>query len=72
MKCTALVRRCWERVSENVKESYPSLKPANKLFLVLLIRITRIVRFELLEMFPAKEKWLLIQQDIIDAHNDVK
>ena len=59
-------------VTENVKETYPSLKPANKLLLVLLIRITRIVPFELIEMFPTKEKYLLIQQDIINAHNDVK
>jgi hypothetical protein len=41
-------------VSENVKGTYPSLEPANKLFIVLLIRISRIIPSELLKMFTSK------------------
>jgi hypothetical protein len=41
-------------IGENVKGTYPSLKPASKLFVVLLIRISRIVPSQLLKMFTAK------------------
>ena len=41
-------------ISENVKVTYPSLEPANKLFLVFLFRIRTIVPCGLLSMFPSK------------------
>jgi hypothetical protein len=41
-------------ICENVKVTYPSLEPANKLFLVFLVWIRTVVGCELLNMFPSK------------------